>query len=106
MPTNPRWSSPPAFGMTDFSDLFTNRQLVALTIFSKLVTLAQEKAEEDAIVAGMNNDHISLNNGGSGAKAYGEAIGVYLGFLIDKMTTRLSSLCNWDNGYTNKQYVL
>ena len=100
MPTNPRWFSPPAFGMTDFSDLFTNRQLVALTTFAKLVSVAQTLAETDAIKAGLSNDHIPLNNGGIGAKAYGEAIGVYLGFLIDKMTTRLSSLCNWDNGYT------
>lgn len=100
VPTNPRWFSPPAFGMTDFSDLFTNRQLLALTTFSNLVFEAQKKAEADAIDAGYKNDYIGLQDGGDGARAYGEAVGVYLAFLIDKMTTRLSAFCNWDNGYT------
>ena len=36
MPENPRWFSPPAFGMERYEDLFTNRQLVALTTFSWL----------------------------------------------------------------------
>ena len=33
---NPRWFSPPAYGLTEFSDLFTNRQLLALTTLSDL----------------------------------------------------------------------
>lgn len=86
MPENPRWFSPPAFGMTDYSNLFTNRQLTALTTFSSLVAEAQAKAEADAVAAGVVNDHISLSAGGSGARAYGEAVGVYLAFVIDKMT--------------------
>lgn len=98
MPNNPRWFSPPAFGMTDYSQLFTNRQLTALTTFSELVGETQQKAEADAVAAGMNNDHIALAEGGIGARAYGEAVGVYLGFSIDKMTDRGSSLCGWDTG--------
>lgn len=104
MPTNPRWFSPPAFGMTDYSQLFTNRQLTALTTFSALVGEAQKKAEADAVGAGMFNDHIALAEGGTGARAYGEAVGVYLAFSIDKMTDRGSSLCGWDtqrDGVTN-----
>ena len=104
MPTNPRWFSPPAFGMTDYSQLFTNRQLNALTTFSALVGEAQKKAEADAVAAGMFNDHIALAEGGTGARAYGEAVGVYLAFSIDKMTDRGSSLCGWDtqrDGVTN-----
>ena len=99
LPENPRWFSPPAFGMDHYDDLFTPRQLTALTTFSELVSEAQAKAEADAVVAGMKNDHLPLCNGGDGARAYGEAVGVYLAFLIDKITTRLSSLCNWDTGY-------
>lgn len=83
MPENPRWFSPPAFGMTDYSDLFTNRQLTALTTFSSLVAEAQAKAEADAVAAGVVNDHISLSAGGSGARAYGEAVGVYLAHRQD-----------------------
>ena len=97
MPNNPRWFSPPAFGMTDYSQLFTNRQLTALTTFSELVSEAQQKAEADAVAAGMNNDHIALAEGGIGARAYGEAVGVYLAFVIDKMADYHSSICSWHN---------
>ena len=53
MPENPRWFSPPAFGLKDFEMLFTNRQLAALTTFSDLVEKAQQKVEADAIAAGL-----------------------------------------------------
>lgn len=86
------------YGMKQHRQLFTNRQLTALTTFSELVGEAQQKAEADAVAAGMNNDHIALAEGGIGARAYGEAVGVYLGFSIDKMTDRGSSLCGWDTG--------
>lgn len=102
MPENPRWFSPPAFGMTDYSDLFTNRQLTALTTFSSLVAEAQAKAEADAVAAGVVNDHIALNAGGSGARAYGEAVGMYLAFLIDKMADYHSTICVW---HTTRELV-
>lgn len=95
MPTNPRWFSPPAFGMTEYSDLFTNRQLTALPTFSELVSEAQERAEADAVAAGLHDDRIALSEGGTGARAYGEAVGVYLAFVIDKMTDYHSSICSW-----------
>ena len=95
MPNNPRWFSPPAFGMTDYSQLFTNRQLTALTTFSELVGEAQQKAEADAVAAGMNNDHIALAEDGIGARAYGEAVGVYLAFLVDKITAYGTTLGIW-----------
>lgn len=97
LPENPRWFSPPAFGMDHYDDLFTPRQLTALTTFSELVSEAQAKAEADAVAAGMKNDHLPLCNGGDGAKAYGEAVGVYLAFVIDKMTDYHSSICSWHN---------
>lgn len=99
LPDNPRWFSPPAFGMDCYEDLFTPRQLTALTTFSALVSEAQAKAEADAVASGMKNDHLPLCNGGDGAKAYGEAVGVYLAFMVDKISDRSSSLCRWDTGY-------
>lgn len=95
MPTNPRWFSPPAFGMTDYSQLFTNRQLTALTTFSSLVSEAQQKAEADAVAAGVFNDHIALSEGGSGARAYGEAVGVYLAFAVDRTADFNTSVVRW-----------
>ena len=99
MPENPRWFSPPAFGMERYEDLFTNRQLVALTTFSQLVTEAQIKIEADAIAAGMKNDHLPLCSGGDGAKAYGEALGVYLSFIVDREANYSSSLNGWSGDF-------
>ncbi|MDS4054385.1 DUF1156 domain-containing protein, partial [Accumulibacter sp.] len=41
MPDNPRWFSPPLYGLKTYGDLFTPRQLVALTTFSDLVQEAR-----------------------------------------------------------------
>lgn len=87
--------SVPLYGFEETSDLFTNRQLTALTTFSDLVKDAQQKAAEDALVAGMLEEEIGLADGGMGAKAYGEAIGVYLAFLVDKLSDYHSSFCSW-----------
>lgn len=95
LPHNPRDFKTPNYGMTHFSDLFTPRQLTALTTFSALVAEAQKKAEADAVAAGMANDHLSLRSGGQGARAYGKAVGVYLAFVLDKMTDYHSSICSW-----------
>lgn len=99
LPGNPRWFSPPAFGMDHYEDLFTPRQLTALTTFSALVAEAQLKAEADAVAAGMADDHLPLRNGGQGARAYGEAVGVYLALILDRLADRSSSICSWDSGY-------
>ena len=96
MPENPRWFSPPLYGLTTYGDLFTPRQLVALTTFSDLVTEAQGRVERDAIVAGLPDDSIPLRDGGTGAKAYAEAVGVYLAFALSKQADLGNSLCGWE----------
>lgn len=83
------------YGLDEFWKLFTNRQLTALTTFSALVGEAQKKAEADAIAAGLPDDGVGLADGGTGARAYGEAIGVYLAFIVDKLADYNSSICSW-----------
>lgn len=83
------------YGLDEFWKLFTNRQLTALTTFSALVGEAQKKAEADAVAAGLADDGQGLGEGGAGARAYGEAIGVYLAFVVDKLTDYHSSICSW-----------
>lgn len=85
------------YGLDEFHKLFTNRQLTALTTFSALVGEAQKKAEADAVSAGMFNDHIALADGGTGARAYGEAVGVYLAFAVDREADVGSSIASWIN---------
>lgn len=85
----------PLYGMRGFADLFTPRQLTALTTFSDLVAEAQAKATQDALASGMQDDGRGLDEGGCGATAYGQAVGVYLAFLVDKLADYHSSICSW-----------
>nr|WP_297085891.1 DUF1156 domain-containing protein [Thermoleptolyngbya sp. C42_A2020_037] len=89
----------PLYGLTHFHHLFTPRQLVALTTFSDLVEEAREKATQDAIAAGLPDDNVPLHEGGTGARAYGDAIATYLAFAVDRLADRCSTICSWDVGY-------
>jgi putative DNA methylase len=89
------------YGMTKHADLFTARQLVALTTFSDLVGEAREKATQDAIAAGLPDDDVPLNDGGIGARAYGEAIATYLGFGVSKSVDYWSNICTWRSDSKN-----
>jgi putative DNA methylase len=96
MPENPRWFSPPMYGMKTYGDLFTPRQLTALTTFSDLVGEAREKIIIDAQTAGLPHDSQSLAEGGLGAKAYGDAVAIYLGFGVSRLSDISNSLCRWE----------
>jgi len=84
------------YGMTKHRDLFTSRQLVALTTFSDLVQEAGEKVLADAQQAGIPVDGISLNDGGTGANAYADALATYLAIAVDRLADKGSVLCAWD----------
>ncbi len=95
MPENPRWFSPPLYGLKTYGDLFTPRQLVALTTFSDLVQEARERVKADAIAAGLPDDGQALAKVGAGATAYADAVGVFLGLAADRMTDSNSALTSW-----------
>ena len=99
MSTNPRWFSPPAFGMTEFCDLFSNRQLTLLTTLCDLVAEVKEKIVADAIAAGMANDYIPFEENGTGATAYSEALAVYLSFIVDREANYSSTLNGWSGDF-------
>ena len=60
MPDNRRWFSPPLYGLATFGDIFTDRQLVALTTFSDLVGEARERIRASAAASGMADDSVPL----------------------------------------------
>jgi putative DNA methylase len=95
MPDNPRWFSPPAYGMKTFASLFTSRQLVSLLTLSDLVSEARERILVDACAANFCNDTLSLHAGGIGAKAYADAVATYLAFVVDRAANYGSSLSTW-----------
>jgi putative DNA methylase len=67
-----------AYGMTKWTDLFTDRQLTALTTFSDLITEARARIIVDG-----------------GTESYADAIVTYLAFAIDKLADFSNSLAVW-----------
>ena len=121
MPENPRWFSPPLYGLKTYGDLFTPRQLVALTTFSDLVGEAMERVRADAEawdrrlpageVTGRQDGGApsgaprELRDGGAGPTAYAQAVGVYLGIGISRQANRTATLNFWDQKGENVQQV-
>ena len=97
LPHNPRDFKTPNYGMTSFADLFTDRQLVALTTFSDLVSAAREKVLADALAAGMDAAAPGLADGGTGAQAYADAVATYLGLCVSKLSNLSSTITSWMN---------
>ena len=83
MPLKHRNFQPPVYGMLQFGDLFTDRQLVALDTFSDLVTDCYKTL--DAIAGRTHDDDYAL------------AVATMLAFAVDKMTDTNTSLCTWQN---------
>jgi putative DNA methylase len=84
------------YGMTKWSDLFTARQLVALTTFSDLVQEACELVKRNALAAGLPDDGKPLRDGGTGATAYAEAVSAYLGCALSRLASYSNTICHWN----------
>ncbi len=97
MPKKHRNFQPPGYGMNNLGDLFTSRQLVALTTFSDLVWEAHERVKQDAIKAVVLDNSQAIAEMGTGATAYADAVVVYLAFAINKLADRGSIICGWDS---------
>ena len=105
LPQNPRDFKTPNYGLCNFSELFTNRQLIALTTFSDLVEEAQKKVLHDALQYGLSDDNITLEKGGLGALAYSQSVGVYLSFGVSRMADIDNSLCSWEITKTQVRHL-
>ena len=90
------------YGFRTFGDYFTPRQLVALTTLSNLVAEAVERIKRDAANSDLPNDGRPLRDGGTGAMAYAEAVGVYLACGISRSADFWSNLCIWANQPKNE----
>jgi len=98
LPDNGRDFKTPNYGLMTFGDLFTDRQLVALTTLSDLVQEARERVKADALVAGRLDDAMPLSQEGAGAEAYGDAVGVYLSLAVSRTTNTINALALWSQG--------
>jgi len=85
------------YGMNTFGDMYTDRQLVALNTLTDTIASLKTVILKDAIASGMKDDDISLSEGGVGARAYAEAILIYLSFTIDRCADFNNSLTRWSS---------
>ena len=83
-----------AYGFEQWVDLFTNRQLVALSTLSDLVSEARNKVLEDALAAGIPAGE-RLEDGGVGAETYADAVATYLALGVSRTTDYNNALCTW-----------
>lgn len=69
----------PLYGYSSFSDLYSNRQFVSTATFSDLIVQARNKVEKDG-----------------GSQEYARAVGVFLGFAVDKLADTNSMCVTWN----------
>jgi putative DNA methylase len=84
------------FGLLRQRDLFSPRQLVAVTTFSDLVLEARKEIYTDAVAAGMPDDAKPLSSGGTGALGYSDAVSVYLGCALSRLASYNNTICHWN----------
>lgn len=85
--TDPRNLWCVAYGLTRFSDLFTNRQLTFLTTLTDLVREARLKVLEDC-----------------GDSAYADAVATYLALAASRITDRNCAITSW-NSHPSKEQI-
>lgn len=93
------------YGFDLFGDLFTPRQLVLLTTLSDIVSDAISTVMKDASKVSLAKDGVALHAGGSGTRAYSEAIGTYLGLLVNQVANHSSSVCGWNSANAQMRSV-
>ena len=95
LPNDPRAIWCTLYGLNTFADLFSPRQLAALTTFSDLLPAVRDRIRADAKSAGMIDDGVALRDGGTSITAYAEAVGVYLALAIDRVASTLCTIALW-----------
>lgn len=88
----------PMYGMPTWGDVFTARQLVALTTLADLVREVRDQVLKDINRLGECPDRRALDDGGSGAEAYADAVATYLGLSSSKTADNNSTICSWMPG--------
>lgn len=107
--TRPEGALPPealgfrvqGYGMTKWADLFSSRQLLALTTLSDLVAQVRDRVLNDAEQAarkyGDRPDaaiHVE-------ARSYADAVATYLGLAVSRYADLSNSLCSWNQTNEN-----
>jgi len=82
------------YGLTHWRDLFTSRQILALSTFTNLLDRVHHKVLTES--HHLPDDTSPLSEGGRGRVAYADAIVTYLALVISKCSDFQSSICSWN----------
>ena len=82
------------YGMTMWADLFTSRQLLAMTTFCDLVMEVRQRVHLDALAGGMRAGG-RREDGENSAEGYADAVSTYLAFALGKHADYGNSLVAW-----------
>jgi putative DNA methylase len=93
------------YGLEEFADLFTKRQLVSLTTFSDLIVGAREIIQDQALDAGLSPENNGSDVGGISARAYAEAVSVYLSFALDRSSDYWSTIATPAEGFIRDTFA-
>lgn len=83
------------YGLDTYGDLFTRRQLVALTTFSDLIPEVRTRVQRDAVTAGLPDDGHGVSANGGSASGLADAIVTYLALMIDNLADLNNSHSRW-----------
>jgi putative DNA methylase len=83
-----------AYGYTTHRSLFTSRQLTVLDTLTGLVSEARKHVLNDAQALGMEQGE-SIEQGGTGAAAYADAVAVMLGIAVSRRHDRWTAFSIW-----------
>jgi putative DNA methylase len=84
------------WGFFTFADYFTHRQLVAMVTFSDLVAEARERVLKDTLAGGLSGGK-RLEDGGTAAAAYADAVATYLACSVSRVANKMSAVNTWDS---------
>lgn len=93
------------FGFFQFTDYFSDRQLLALTTLTDLVKAVLQRIVIDSTAAGMDNDGIRFHEGGLGAPAYADGVVTYLALGLSRLTDMCNTLCSWESSRTQVRHL-
>jgi len=85
-----------AYGLAQHRELFTSRQLQTLGVMARGIDGLHGEILADAARAGLDSGGESLEGDGEGARAYADAVCIYLALAMDRVAMSLNTLVRWN----------
>ena len=96
-----------AFGLRTVADVLSPRQQRTMATFAEVIGDMTPAVYRDALSAGIADDGVGVEQGGSGARAYAEAVTTYLALALSRMANRTTTMTthNRANGSVEQSFI-